>query len=80
MDPARARGGDALGVGMSEKDTNDSGEIHPGPRARPSLDGVVLVSVGRARDDAPLKGIRRAHVARIHDLPSLIHALTPEAS
>jgi len=80
MDPARARGDDALEVEMSEKDTNGGGEARRGPRARPSLDGVVLVSVGRTRDDAPVKGIRRAHVARIHDLPSLIHALTPEAS
>lgn len=65
---------------MSEKDTHGGGESRRGPGARPSLDGVVLVSVGRARDEAPVKGIRRAHVARIHDLPSLIHALTPEAS
>jgi len=65
---------------MSDKDTRSGGESHRGPRARPALEGVVLVSVGRTRDQTPLKGVRRAHVARIHDLPSLIHSLTPDDS
>ena len=45
---------------------------------RGSLEGVVLVSVGAGRDDQPLPGAEHAHVARLNDLPSLIHAYAPE--
>ena len=40
--------------------------------------GVMLVSVGSNRRSAAPKGATRAHVARIHDLPSLIHAFIAE--
>lgn len=50
------------------------------PGRRPKLDGVVVVSVGRARDRAPVEGAQQAHVARIHDLPSLIHAVVSGTS
>ena len=44
---------------------------------RVPLDGVLLVSVGKTRDETPLVGAIHAHVARLHDLPSLIHACVP---
>ena len=45
------------------------------PRA--PLEGVMLVSVGKTRDEMPLVGAIHAHVGRLHDLPSLIHACVP---
>lgn len=62
---------------MSEQHRKGDGDV-PRRRSgeRPAPDGVVLVSVGRARGQTSVKGVRQAHVARIHDLPSLIHALT----
>lgn len=54
------------------------GRDRGGDESRPPLDGVVLVSVGRARDQAHVEGAREAHVARIHDLPSLIHAVVTD--
>lgn len=41
------------------------------------LDGVMLVSVGNTRDEASLVGAVHTHVARLQDLPSLIHACVP---
>jgi hypothetical protein len=41
---------------------------------------VVLVSVGAGRERTRVRGAREAHVARIHDLPSLIRALAEESS
>jgi hypothetical protein len=37
----------------------------------------MLVSVGNTRDETQLVGAIHAHVARLHDLPSLIHACVP---
>jgi len=55
-------------------ESDDSGRL-TGPRA--PLEGVMLVSVGKTRDETPLVGAIHAHVARLHDLPSLIHACVP---
>lgn len=41
-------------------------------------DGVLHVTVGRRRRQVPADGAREAHVARIHDLPSLIRAVVEE--
>jgi len=57
-----------------------SGKSADGPSARPPLRGVVLVSVGSNRQTAAPKGATRAHVARIHDLPSLIHAFVADGT
>ena len=57
---------------MDESD--DTGRMAE-PRA--PLEGVMLVSVGKTRDETPLVGAVHAHVARLHDLPSLIHACVP---
>lgn len=38
------------------------------------VDGVVLVSVGTSRPVERVPGAVHAHVARLHDLPVLIHA------
>ena len=67
---------------MSEKKARagERGRRRGTPGARPPLDGVVLVSVGQARGQAPVEGVQMAHVARIHDLPSLIHSLTAGGS
>lgn len=46
--------------------------------ARPPLHGVVLVSVGNTRNDAPLVGALHTRVARLQDLASVIHAFVPE--
>ncbi len=46
--------------------------------ARQPLQGVVLVSVGNTREDAPLVGAVHARVARLQDLASLIHACVPD--
>ena len=56
------------------KESDDAGRLtHP----RVSLEGVMLVSVGTSRDETPLVCSVHAHVARLHDLPSLIHAYVP---
>ena len=47
-------------------------------RIRGPLEGVVLVSVGASRDEQPVSWAEHAHVARLNDLPSLIHAYAPE--
>lgn len=57
---------------MNESD--DAGRMD-NPRA--PLKGVMLVSVGKTRDETPLVGAVHTHVARLHDLPSLIHACVP---
>ena len=46
--------------------------------AREPLEGVMLVSVGNTRNDAPLVGAVHTRVARLQDLASLIHACVPE--
>lgn len=67
--------GDRTGSGGNRRGSGKSGD-----GGRPPLQGVVLVSVGSNRkSDAP-KGATRAHVARIHDLPSLIHAFIAEGT
>lgn len=58
-----------------ERDRDVSGR---GRRRAP--EGVVLVSVGAGRERTRVRGAREAHVARIHDLPSLIRALAEESS
>jgi hypothetical protein len=65
--------GDRTGSGGNRKGSSRSGD---GPAGRPPLKGVVLVSVGSNRKEPAPRGATRAHVARIHDLPSLIHAFT----
>ena len=57
---------------MSESDDN-GGLTDP----RAPLEGVMLVSVGKTRDETSLVGAIHTHVARLHDLPSLIHACVP---
>ncbi len=62
-----------MGDGLSRFDgTERSGD------ARAPLQGVVLVSVGNTRDDTLLVGTVHARVARLQDLPSLIHACLPD--
>ncbi len=41
------------------------------------LEGVVMVSVGMVPENAPVVGAVHARVARLQDLPSLIHACVP---
>ncbi len=69
--------GDRAGSGGNRKGSGKAGD---GASGRPPLQGVVLVSVGSNRRSAAPKGATRAHVARIHDLPSLIHACVAEGS
>jgi hypothetical protein len=47
-------------------------------RVREPLEGVVLVSVGDRRAEEAVPGAEHAHVARINDLPLLIHAYASE--
>ena len=63
--------GNTSGSGGNRAGAGKSGD---GPAARPPLKGVVMVSVGSNRRSPAPNGATRAHVARIHDLPSLIHA------
>lgn len=69
--------GDRTGSGGNRK---GSGKAGGGPSGRPPLKGVVMVSVGSNRKSTAPKGATRAHVARIHDLPSLIHAFIAEGT
>ncbi len=68
------------GAMEQKKTTQDGGGRRRRTVKRPSLDGVVLVSVGQARSAAPIEGIRMAHVSRIHNLPGLIHSLAGSPS
>ncbi len=56
---------------------NESDETRRTSDPRGPLEGVVLVSIGKTRDETLLLGTVHAHVARLHDLPSLIHACVP---
>lgn len=56
---------------------NESDDSGYATDPRGPLQGVMLVSVGKTRDETPLVGTVHAHVARLHDLPSLIHACVP---
>ena len=69
--------GDKSGSGENRGGSGASGD---GPSVRPPLQGVVLVSVGSNRRSPAPKGATRAHVARIHDLPSLIHACVSDGT
>lgn len=69
--------GDGVGSGGSR---GGSGKAGDGSSGRPPLHGVVLVSVGSNRRSPAPKGATRAHVARIHDLPSLIHACVADGT
>ena len=60
-----------------EEQVNEPDDSGRPTNPRVPLDGVLLVSVGKTRDETPLVGAIHAHVARLHDLPSLIHACVP---
>lgn len=65
--------GDEMSTGSNRFDrTNRSDDT------RVPLQGVVLVSVGNTRADAPLVGAVHRRVARLQDLASLIHAYVPD--
>jgi hypothetical protein len=69
--------GNSMGSGGNRRGSGKAGD---GPSDRPPLQGVIMVSVGSNRRSAAPKGATRAHVARIHDLPSLIHAFVDEGT
>ena len=60
---------------IRDHDEGDANRELPDGSPDETPDGVLHVTVGRRKGDRPVEGAREAHVARIHDLPSLIRAV-----